>query len=172
MNQSFRAWAFSAMLMIVSCAAWSGNSSLTVPFQIGTMGASTTAKFLVRERQTYAFTLRYEYKENDQVDRARVWKLAGGSIRQSPGTWVEPGAPLKIRVNVFQQENGGERLVADKTVERPRLSSWGAGNLDAELIAVTLAPGEYVVTAVSSDEAASFLGVRTSLFIGRAYRGK
>lgn len=172
MNQSFRAWAFSAILMTVGCTAWSSNSSLTVPFPIGKIGATVTTKFLVRERQTYAFTLRYEYKENDQVDRARVWKLSGGSIRESPGKWVEPGAPLKIRVNVSEQVDGGERLVTEKIVERPRLSSWGAANLDAELIAVTLARGNYVVTAVSLDEAPSFVGARTSLFIGRAYRGK
>ena len=173
MKQPFRAWAFLAILMIVGCTAWSSNSSITVPFPIGGENRATvTAEFLVRERQTYAFTLRYEYKENDQADRAQVWKLAGGSIRESPGKWIEPGAPLKIRVNVSQQEDGRERLVVEKIVERPRLSSWGAANLDAELVAVTLAPGNYVVTAVSLDEAPSFVGARTSLFIGRAYRGK
>ncbi|MEF8732481.1 MAG: DUF5625 family protein [Candidatus Accumulibacter meliphilus] len=172
MNQLFHACAFSAILMTVGCTAWSSDSSLTVPFPIGKIGATVTAKFLVRERQTYAFSIRYEYKENDQVDRARVWNLAGGSIQESHGKWVEPGAPLKIQLNVSQQVDGGERLVTEKIVERPRLSSWGAANLDAELIAVTLAPGNYVVTAVSLDEAPSFIGARTSLFIGRAYRGK
>ena len=161
-----------AISLLASCIAWAKNSSLTVPFPIGKVGAAATAEFHVRERQTYAFTLRYEYKEHDQIDRAQVWRLAGGAELERPGKWVEPGASLKIRVSVSQREGGGERPITERVVERPRLSSWGATDLNAELIAVTLSPGSYVVTAVSLDEAPSFVGARTSLFIGRAYRGK
>ena len=169
---SSRTWTFLTILMIASCTAWSGTSSLTVPFPIGKAGSATNAEFLVRERQTYAFKLRYEYKEQDQFDRAKVWKLAGGAVRESTGKWVESGAPLKIKVIIFQRDDGKEQIVMEKIVERPRLSSWGAGNLDAELIAVTLMPGHYGVTAVNLDKAPSFVDARTSLFIGRAYRGE
>lgn len=172
LNQLYRACVFLVILMIASCTTWSKNTSLTVPFPIGKVGTATTAEFLVVEQQTYAFTLRYEYKKDDKVDRAQVWKLAGGSELESTGKWAVPGARLKIQVRVSQRENGGERLITEKIVETPKLSSWGATDLNAELIAVTLSPGNFVVTAMSLDEAPSFVGARTSLHVGRAYRGK
>lgn len=172
MRNTFRVLTFAAILLATCFAACSNNSSLVVPFPLGQVGATATARIQVQEPLTYAATLRYEYKENDPVERAKQWELAGGSKKISSGKWVEPCAPLKIRVKVHQLHSQSPQPLTEKIVERPCLSSWGGTSLDSELLAITLGPGAYEFTAESLEPAPSFIGARTSLYFGRAYSGK
>ncbi len=172
MSRSIRKLVVLALLIVLGASACARNDVQVIAFPIGPAGATANADFEVPQTQTYAFSLEYFYKEGDQADRAQVWKLAGGSVQESPGKWVEPGAPLRVHVRVVQKQGGAELPIAEQMVGNPRLSSWGSGTLSAELFAVPLSPGRYRVTVVSLDEARSFLGARTSLHVGRAYRGK
>lgn len=172
MQQTQRILSVIAVFIAICCVACSKNSSVVVPFALGPAGATTAARIQVQEHLTYAATLRYEYKENDSIERARQWTLAGGSTKINSGDWIEPCAPLKILVKVHQWDLESLKPLAEEIVERPCLSSWGATSLDAELFAITLAPGSYEFTAESLEAAPSFVGARTSLHIGRAYRGK
>lgn len=169
--------AVAILVMMGWTSAWTGspsNSSRTVPFPIGKAGATVTAELLVLEKRPYTILLQYEFKKNHGMDRARAWKLAGGTpVEETPGRWiVEPGAELKIRVTVSRRQEGGDRLIAEKIIERPRITSWDDKTIVAELLNVSLDPGSYDVTVVSLDDAPLFVGAPTSLFFGRAYSGK
>jgi len=172
MSRSNRLHALLAFLVALGFSACAGSDAQMVPFPMGPAGASASASFSVRETQSYAVSLVYVYKEGDPGDRAQVWKRAGGSVQESTGQWVESGAPLRLQIRVFRKQAEAELPIAEKTVNKPRLSSWGAATLSAELWAATLGPGSYRVTVVSLDEAPPFLGAQTSLQVARAYRGK
>lgn len=161
-----------AVLFALGLSACASNTTQTVAFPMGRAGALVASDFQVREKQLYAVSLGYEYKAGDEADRARAWKLAGGSVQEGPGQWSEPGASLRLKVSVVQKVGGEDRQVTEKMIVNPRLSSWDSDRLASELTAVALDPGTYRVTVVSLDEAPSFVGARTSLGIGRAYRGK
>ena len=172
MHMTARTLTLATVLATACCTACSNNASVVTPFPLGKAGAKVTAKLLVKERLTYAATLRYEYKENDPTERAHQWKLAGGSTRLSPGNWIEPCANLNLLVKVRQLDPPSNQLLAEKAVKRPCLSSWGADNLDAELLAITLTPGTYEFAVESLEQAPEFIAARTSLHVGRAYMGK
>lgn len=172
MSRSYRKIATLALLLTLGMPACAKNNTPIIAFPIGAAGATASANLEVRQAQTYAVSLQYSYKEGDQAARAEVWKLAGGSIQEAPGKWSEPGAPLRVQVRIVQEQDGGERSVLERIVSKPRLSSWGAGKLNAELTAIPLSLGSYRITVVSLDEAPSFAGARTSLHVGKAYRGK
>ena len=167
-----------AILVMLGCTlVWSGSpssGSRSVPFPIGKAGATVTAELLVPEKRPYTLLLQYEFKKNHRMDRARAWKLAGGTpVEETPGKWiVEPGAELRIRVNVSRRQEDGDRVIEEKTIDRPRITSWDDKTIVAELLNVSLDPGSYVFTVTSLDDAPLFVGAPTNLFLGRAYSGK
>ena len=160
------------ILIAMCCAACSRNNSVIVPLLLGSVGASAVARIQVQEDFIYAAELQYEFKENDPNDRSQQWKLAGGSTKIGSGNWIEPCAPLKVSIKVHRKELKSLKLLAEEIVERPCLSSWGATSLNAELFAILLTPGTYEFTVESIETAPSFIGARTSLRVGKAYRGK
>jgi len=172
MSRSCRQMVVLALLLTLGMSAWFGVNEQITAFPLSDAGATATASLKVHQTQVYAISLQYSYKEGDQAARADVWKLAGGYVQEAPGRWSEPGAPLRVQVRVVQKLGGSERQVVERIVDKPRLSSWGSGHLNAELAAIPLSPGSYRITVVSLDEAPSFAGARTSLLVGKAYRGK
>jgi len=138
MRRSNRNLAVLAVFAALGFSACAKNDVQVTTLAIGPAGATSIADFEVRQAQTYAISLEYPYKEGDQVGRAQVWKLAGGSVQEYPGKWVEPGASLRVQVRIVQKQDGAELPVVDRIVRKPRLSAWGSGTLSAELVAVPL----------------------------------
>ncbi|MBX7230213.1 MAG: hypothetical protein K1X48_11500 [Burkholderiaceae bacterium] len=167
-----RTLTLTAVLASLLCTACASDTSVVTPFPLGKEGARVTAEVQVKERLIYAATLRYTYKEDDATERVQQWKLAGGSTRSTSGKWIEPCAELELRVKIRQLDPPADQPLAEKTVKRPCLSSWGANSLNSELFAVKLAPGRYEFSVESLAPAPAFTGARTSLYVGRAYRGK
>jgi len=144
---------------------------IMLPFEVHKAGYKVESEFRIVERQTYAFELQYFPIENDQVDRDRVWKLAGGHFIDEAGKWVEPGAPLRIKLKIIQIRDGSEQSLFEENIANPHLSSW-SWDLDAKLANVLLDPGIYKVSVENLMYAPEFQGMKVSLRIARAYLGK
>ena len=100
----------------------------------GKAGATASVKFRVTDAGGYVAILQYAFLEHDQADRARMWKLAGGNHKEAPGGgWVEPGAPLQIKVTFARVDGSNANRIKEQTVENPRLSYYGATTLNAIL---------------------------------------
>lgn len=145
---------------------------ISLPFAVQKAGSKAGAEVRIIERQTYAFELQYFHKENDQDDRANTWNLAGGSLKDKSGKWVEPGAPLRIKLKIIRRLERGEQIQFEEDISNPRLTSWGGNSLDAKLANVLLDPGIYRVSVENLNDAPEFQGAKVSLRIARAYVGK
>jgi len=175
-----RKWwfAYCLLLAFVPClAACADNTQLpkpplSLPFDVKKAGSKVETELKIIELQTYAFNLQYTFRENDQADRARVWNLAGGSVKDEAGRWIELGAPLKIKLKIFRKNEGVEQSVYEGSISSPHLSSWGGNSLNAKLANVLLEPGTYVVSAENLSDAPEFSGTQVGLSIVRAYLGK
>lgn len=148
------------------------NAPLLIPFSVVTAGSAVSSELVIRKRQRYAIILRYYYQEGNNIEREKVWGLAGGSYQDESGRWLEPGAPLMISLRLVQVVNGNERSLLYTKASSPHISSHGADQLDAELADIVLEPGHYQLTAENLINAPQFQGVKTYLAVSRAYRGK
>jgi hypothetical protein len=179
MRANWRGWfAYCLLLAFVPClTVCSDNTQLPKPplslsFDVKKAGSKVETELIIIERQTYAFNLEYPFRENDQVDRARVWNLAGGSRQDESGRWIELGAPLKIELKISRKNEGLEQSVYEGSISNPHLSSWGGNSLNAKLVHVLMEPGTYVVSAENLSDAPEFSGTKVRLSIVRAYLGK
>ena len=143
-----------------------------LPFDPGSAGARVAAEFRVTEPLLYAAQLQYEFKEGHQPDRARAWRLAGGSVNEGPGKWSETGAALELRIVVSQRKAGVVSPLVSKVVRNPRVSSWGGHTLNATLVEFELDTGTYEISVESLQAAPAFHNEPVGVLVGRAYRGK
>ena len=140
------------------CSRGSGHSSRSRVSRHGAAG--------------YAASLQFEFKEGDAQDRARAWRLAGGSVNEGPGKWSETGAPLELKVFVSRTGTGDATPLVNEVVRSPRLTSWGGHSLKATLVEFTLSPGTYKVSVESLQAAPTFRNEPVGILIGAASRGK
>lgn len=147
--------------VLVDWALDGSQPSLVVPFE-------------VTEHRMYAIQLRYPFQEGDREGRALLWERVGGG-RENPLTrdWEKPGAPVTVHLQVWRQAaDGGRELMMESRIVNPKLSSWGAGQLNAELLRLDLSPGRYAVQASTAQAAPALAGVAVKLAVTRAYVGK
>lgn len=159
---------------LTACAndAQSPKPPLILPFEVQKAGNKVELELRIVERQTYTFELQYFYKKNDQADRAKAWQLAGGSIKDKTGKWIETGAPLRLKLKIIRSLEGNEQFQFEENISNPRLSSWGSDSLNANLANVLLGPGIYKVSVENLSDAPKFQGMKIGLRIARAYLGK
>lgn len=171
-------WIFIAMLSFLpwlsACADSSQQSKLplSLPFSVEKAGDKAESELRISERQTYTFELQYFYQKDDQIERAKIWHLAGGARKDEAGKWIERGAPLQIKLKIVRRLERSEQLQFEENISNPRLSSWGNNSLEAMLANVLLDPGIYMVSAENLSDAPEFKGKKISLRIARAYLGK
>jgi hypothetical protein len=145
---------------------------LSVPFGVAKAGSNASMDFVIDEKKFYAVTLQYSFDEKNSSDRRRVWNLAGGSEEIGAGEWAEPGAPLEIHVEIFRVTNGSKEKISTTQATNPRLSSWGAETLNAQLLSAKLEPGAYQVKVENLKNASQFNDVKTHISVTQAYMGK
>ncbi len=140
---------------------------LSVPFAATTIN-QTQVDFTVDDKRLYAVALNFAFREGDQADRARVWKLTGG---KEP---APTAAPLRVRLQVqkIALEPARPLLDTELKVEEIKVSSYGATQLTKELTALELEPGRYRLVLQTLQPAPEFAGTKTNLAITIAYRGK
>lgn len=145
---------------------------LSLPFEVQKAGYKVESELRIVERQTYTFELQYFFRENDQADRAKVWKLAGGSLKDKTGTRVELGAPLRIKLKIIRKLEDNEQPQLEKNIANPHLYSWGGDSLNSKIANILLDPGIYKVSVENLSDAPEFQGIKVGLRIARAYLGK
>ena len=160
-----------ALAAVASAARAPQKPPFVLPFDPGVAGTMVATEFRVTKPLLYSVQLQYDFREGDQADRARAWRLAGGRQTQGPGMSKEPGAQLALRVVVSSSTAGSNPLV-NEIVRNPRLTSWGASALKAELIAFKLDPGMYKVSVESLQAAPEFHNEPVGVLVVRPYRGK
>lgn len=129
-----------------------------IPLNVGLAGARAASDFFVKREQLYAVDLTYKFR--DQEERGIVMAAA------------RPGAAIKISIAIFRREENGWRPVVDQNVSMPKISSYGAEDLNSELLAVRLVPGEYRLRAETLIGLPTFSSVDTTIRVVKAYRGK
>lgn len=143
---------------------------LALPFDVQKAENKVETELEIIEHQTYTFALEYFY--TNQVERAKVWSLAGGSFMDQAGKWIEPGAALQIKLKIVRRLEGKEQPQFDGIMTNPQLTSWGGDSLKAKLTNILLEPGIYKVSAENLIDAPEFHGTKVGLRIARAYLGK
>lgn len=153
------------------CDAYSGirKPPLSVLFPVETAGSRISFMFDISKTDFYAVKLRYFCDKNLRDD---VWKKVGGEVIDESGKWVEPGAPIIIRIRLVQENSATDSVKIDKEFATPKLFSLGDCEFDARLTYLQLTPGRYTLTAESLKEAPELKEIRTELQIVKAYLGK
>ena len=131
-----------------------------VPFDITKKGNKAEMTFrLTYERRSYPFGISFKYKEGDQIDRARVYKLTGSMVasnkrnrngeleRDKNGEFVpsdpeDSGIPTPVRLKIFLIADNKFELIYEKETNPP-LTSPGGGTLTKNIGYPILEPGIY-----------------------------
>jgi hypothetical protein len=132
------------------------------PFERSFDSARTLRQdFVVRKAGLYAVSLGYAFDPSAPAARGVAWNFAGG---------IDQGAPLHVEIQLGTQARA-DAPVLQRTVDRPKLSSWGSGVLYSELASVHLEPGRYRLRVTLTGSAAPS-GVILHSGVSSAYRGK
>lgn len=135
---------------------------LTLPFAVQKAGSKVETDLRIVEYRPYYFSLRFNFKEGDRADRARVNKLVGDDYQDKYG---DPGVPTPLKLKISVIEPAGERVIVDKEVSGLRLRSWGADNFDKHIDMIKLKPGIYRVSIESLQDAPELIGTPIALRI-------
>ena len=159
--------AIGALIVAIAC---SGNASLMkpplqVPFAAERNGSKVEVDLVVSEYRSYEFRLRFPYKEDGETDFLRVRKLTGSSEKTRVGKLVDPGVPLRIRLEVAGRDSSNARLHYEK-ISEPTLASYGGGYVTKIIDSVNLKPGHYLVSAESLLDASEFNGAGIQFGVG------
>lgn len=138
---------------------------ISLPFGLQKAGNNVDTVVRIKKCHHYGFTLMFDYKENDQLDRARVRKLVGGHETDATGVVIEPGILTPVRLKISEISVAGERLVFEKE-STPILSTWGADSFGKRIGEALLQPGIYRISLEALVEAPEYIGTPIYLRIG------
>ncbi|WP_154284816.1 transporter [Pseudomonas syringae] len=150
----------------VSLAAPLASTTLEVVGDI----SECLLEFSVEKSDTYAVRIDYDYSDEGPSSRERVWKAAGGRLKDKKGAWNKPGAPFDIDASIVEIKSGRELYRG--YVSRPLLSSWSSSSLHAELFRLNLKSGNYQLHANRIGESKALVGLSVKISIVHAYNGK
>ena len=124
-------------------------------------GSKVETDLRIVEYRAYYFSLRFNFKGDDETEYARVKELVGDN-KEYGGDHGVP-TPLKLKISVI--EPAGERVIVDKVVSDLRLWSWGADHFFKHIDYIKLKPGIYRVSVESLQDAPELIGTPTALRI-------
>ncbi|GAB3357422.1 hypothetical protein [Lysobacter tyrosinilyticus] len=125
-------WRVLGVLPLLACLVSCGSRDFLLRRDIPPSGALSES-FLVAEEKFYAAQITYLYPEEDRGVRRLAWNAAGGI----------DGAPFDVRLRLTRE--GEVAPIYDQLIHRPPLTSWGAGELNAELMRASLRPAKYSI---------------------------
>lgn len=155
--------AFLPWLMACANDAQSPKPPLILPFEVQKAGSKVETELEVIEHREYIFSLRFGFKKNDEVDRARVKKLVGDDGQLKNG---DPGIPTPLRFKINVIDATGERPMLEQEISELRLRSWGGDSFDKHIAYVILEPGHYRISIESLKDAPELVGTPIALGIG------
>lgn len=149
---------------LTACANDAGppKPPLSLPFEVQKAGSKVETELEVIEHREYIFSLRFGFKKNDEVDRARVKKLVGENAQFKGGTGVP--TPLIFKISVIDAT--GERPMLQQEIPELRLRSWGGDSFDKHIAYVILKPGHYRISVESLKDAPELVGTPIAFSIG------
>ncbi|MGN8275711.1 hypothetical protein [Pseudomonas sp. SMN5] len=153
--------------LIAALQAADRSPSYGVPLKIDGPVSTTNLVVRVSKPDTYTVSLSYPYV--DGVERRKAWTLAGGDSLKD-GLWQEPGSPFVFQIRINEISSGKEML--NQQVTHPKLTSWGSGNLNADLVRIKLESGLYRVFVQRYGNLAEAPPAELQLQFHRAYQGK
>lgn len=135
-----------SLLTVTACVRASEDLKppIIVPISLRESGDVLTKTIAVVDHHVYYFSLRFSFKENDQVDRARVKGLVGGHEVDKEGKPLKAGLPTPVWLGVYAVDTGREVEVFNKEVDLI-LTSWGGDNFKKQIGFIELKPGKYIV---------------------------
>jgi hypothetical protein len=136
---------------------------IVMPFAVQKAGSRVETEMCIVEQRSYIFSLRFNFKGDDETEYARVKKLVGDDIQDKNG---DPGIPTPLKLKISEIGSGGERVIVDKEVLELRLKSWGSGSLDKKIDYIKLLPGHYRVSVESLKDAPELAGIPVAFSIG------
>ncbi len=143
-----------------------------MPFETHRGESRLETKLRIIENQSYSFALRFMYKKDDQVDRARVRKLSGGYETDKTGKLIDPGAPIQLKLSIFHIRDQEQILLYEREIAEQPLYSWGGDSLNKKIADISLAPGDYKVCIENLRAVPELQGTTINFVIGVAYHGK
>jgi hypothetical protein len=138
---------------------------LILPISLEQAGSKIEKTFRVVDHNVYYFTLRFSFKENDQVDKARVRNLLGDYQIKSREEAIHPGIPIPVILRVFVLDEGKEYEVYTKEID-PILTSWGSDHFDNIIGYTVLKKGVYKAELENLRSSPEFNEIPVSFAIG------
>ncbi|MBU0484385.1 MAG: hypothetical protein KKB30_07725 [Proteobacteria bacterium] len=153
-------------LSILGCAkdtVLSLTPPVVLPFAVQKAGNKVETELRIVDHREYIFSLCFNYKEGDQLDRERVKKLVGDNYADKNG---DPGiqTPLKLKITALQST--GENVIIEKDISDIRLRSWGGDSFSKHIDYIIMKPGHYRVSVESLKDSPELIGTEIFLTIG------
>lgn len=154
---------FSATLSIASPLG-------SAPVSMEGNSGESVINLTIEDDNSYAVQLDYPYVQGDSLGRKKIWVAAGGDVQKASGHWEAAGAPFDIETIVLDAQSGVE--IHHSFVAHPKLTSWGADALRAEVARLLLKEGYYKVLVRRIGSTGDLVGVKVSVSVVEAYHGK
>lgn len=167
---------FAFLLLTILSACSKGSGPLEPPLILPLVRLepiNIDVSFRIDEAHLYALIVSFKCPEKDAVECSRVRKLAVGDD-ESGSAATTYGSPLSVQFLIEKREAQSITPVVRRSIdsERLKLSSWGWGSFNKELIDFRLEPGEYRLVAGVIRTDPALKDVEIDLKLVQPYRGK
>ncbi|MCA3033074.1 MAG: DUF5625 family protein [bacterium] len=152
---------------------------IEIPFNTKKIGEKYTFEVNVVEQLTYAVDVRFYitlpnkwshlFDKESPEENKQLFKILGGARKNESGEWVEPGVPIKFRVQILQGKT--QEIILDKLVDHPGTAAAYMGRY-ATLAAKNLPAGVYTVRIEYLEGAAELASLHAKIWFARAHHGK
>jgi hypothetical protein len=124
---------------------------------------------LAKPGRSYLFWHFFDKKVSPEESR-KLHDILGGARRIAPAQWVEPGVPIKLRVQIIQKLDG--KLMLDELVDHPKTNAAYMGRYTNLVEKYLLSPGVYTVRIEYLEGAPELAPLYGKISFSRAYTGK
>lgn len=136
-----------------------------IPINLANAGVIADFQFEVRKHLVYWYSLRFNFPEDDQIERTRVRNILDGYEVDKFGKVQEPGTPTPIRLLITRVDRASENKKYQKEID-PTLTSWGGDNFKKNIDHCDLPPGIYRVRLENLRQSPEFFSIPTFFTIG------
>lgn len=150
-----------------------------IPFNTKKIGETYTFEVNVVEQLTYVVDVHFYitlpskwshfFDKESPEESKQLFKVLGGARKTESGEWVEPGVPIKFRVQILQGKT--QEIILDKLVDHPGTSAAYMGRY-VTLATKNLPVGLYTVRIDYLEGAAELASLHSKIWFARAHHGK
>lgn len=162
-----------------AAAAEKNTPPLKATFNFKNIGSEKDIEIEIHDRSEYSIFMNFLLREPSHFSRlldrystedaTHIGNILGAPRKNDSGQWIETGAPIKLIIKIYEQNN--RREILSTTTEQPKTTPTYMGRT-AELLRLHLEPGLYIIKIKYLNGSQELSSLKCNLIVSRSHHNK